>query len=170
MPSGTVSFLTQFGCGHNPLPTIPSQDDLFGTHTVPYTCKQLILELLSHTHTHARAHIYKTSHVFLSVAYTFCPPPKHPHSHTDTRVATRVYAVFAMRATTPSCGHVSACWLLMGNHHGNQCHVMSSRSPGNLPFLFFFFFFIPLQKRGEERWYRLKKKRKIKQEGSEASL
>lgn len=72
-----------------------------------------------------------------------------------------MYAVFAVRATTPSCGHVRACWLLMGNHHGNQCHVMSSRSPGNLPFLFFYFFFIPLQKRGEERWYRLKKKDKI---------
>lgn len=29
--------------------------------------------------------------------------------------------------------------LLMGNRHGNQCHVTRSRSPGSLPFFFFFF-------------------------------
>lgn len=39
----------------------------------------------------------------------------------------------------------------MGNHHGNQCHVTSSRSPGSLPFLFFCFFSCPSEeRRGEE--------------------
>lgn len=69
------------------------------------------------------------------ITHSVCQQPSWKHRH--THAPTRTYSVHTVRATTTSCGHVSACRLLMGNHHGNQCHVMSSRSSGSLPFLFF---------------------------------
>lgn len=77
--------------------------------------------------------------------------PTSTHTHTQRHT----YVVVTARATTTSCGHISARLLLMGNHHGNQCHIMSSRSPGSLPSPFFSF---PQRKEKrrdvEKRWNR----------------
>lgn len=59
-----------------------------------------------------------------------------------------------------SCRHVFASWLLMGNHHGNRCHVISSRSPGSRPCLFFLFFHSLTEKGREEKDEREGKMRK----------
>lgn len=55
-------------------------------------------------------------------------------------------------ATGSMCGRhqVAARRLLMGNRHGNRCHVTRSRSPGSLPRCFVFFFIL-LQKTGREQ-------------------
>ena len=155
MPSGIWSFLTRSGHGPN-TPSLCSNKQFerrgfsFNTHTVPYTHPSILFWSFiharkhKHTHTHTHTHTLQRSHSFEKRGLYVPSTPTCTHKHTCSHV--RTISVFAAWAVTASCGHVPACWLLMGNRHGNRCHVMSSRSPGSLPDLF-----LLTERRGEER-------------------
>lgn len=110
----------------------------------PYLCTR------PHTHTHTQAR--KPSHIpkvwILHINNT----------HIHARAASGIYADFSVWAKTTCCGHVSGCWLIMGNYHGNQCHVMSSGSPGSLPFLSGFMFSEKRRVRGDDEGKRWEKR------------
>lgn len=98
--------------------------------------KQPILELHSCTNTHTD--FVKRGLCIESVTQT--PTSKHRHEGRHTHICSP-RRVSYNRVLWSS----SACWLLMADHHGNQCCVMSSRSPGSVSF----FFHSPTERRGD---------------------
>lgn len=126
-PSGIKLFLSQS------VDLTAPKDDSFATRTVPYTHANSLSRDFNHAHTNACTDISTKT----EIKHSFHHPYSHMNAQTLMHSLARAQPSSA-RAATASCGHVSARKLLMGNHHGNQCHVVCSRSPGSLPFPFSF--------------------------------